>query len=130
MHTHQTPERPTSPPDPTRAQLLSASEQRQYAEMRHQWHLDNLRRSLARSEYIRVGERIDHVARFIPDVCDYADTEDASWALEEKAATGRAGTAAIGEAYISLLEMRLIHAADDLAQAEAEGKRVVYGVSR
>lgn len=131
MHyAYSIPDRPDSPPEPTREELLTEMEQREYIKMRHRWHMDNLRRCLARSEHIRVGDRFDHVARFVPDVCDYTDTEDAAWALEEMAAAGRFDAAAIGEAYISLLELRLIHAADDLAQAEAEGKKVEYGVAK
>ncbi len=64
---------------------------------------------------------------YVPDTCDYSDTDEAAYRLMQQAAHSN-DMAAVGKSYVELLDMQLTHAADDIMKAEARGERVEYGV--
>lgn len=124
---YRVPDRPTSPPEPTTSDILAAHETRENRRIRHQWHVAQLLRCLARGLSVRIDGCSMEEGSYVPDACDYSDTDEAAYRLMQKAAYST-DMADLGRSYVELLDMQLTHAADDMMQAEARGGRVEYGV--
>ena len=115
----------TDIPDPSleQAQHLHA--------VRMAYHQVQIRTCLARSLRICVADgkvtTIRNAAGFLPDACDYDDTDEADVALARLAANST-DRAAIGEAYLALFDKVLAHAAGDMVAVEDRGGSVRYEV--
>ena len=116
----------TDIPDP------SIELERQMRAMRLAHHQVQIRTCLARSLRICVTDgkvtTIRDAAGFLPDACDYDDTDEADVALARLAANST-DRAAIGEAYLALFDKVLAHAAGDMVAVEDRGGSVRYEVS-
>jgi hypothetical protein len=113
----------TETPDPS---LELAQQQRA---VRLAYHQVQIRTCLARGLRMCVSDgkvtMIRDAAGFLPDACDYDDTDEADVALARLAANST-DRAAIGEAYLALFNLVLAHAAGDMVAVEDRGGSVRY----
>lgn len=120
------------PPEATPADIQAYAEAKQLRTARLAYHQTQIRACLARSLRIFVADgkvtRIRDAAGFLPDACDYDDTDEADVALARLAANSTTDRAAIGEAYMALFNKVLAHAAGDMVAVEDRGGSVRYEV--
>ena len=94
-------------------------------------HCDQLRAAIAHSQYVATEEdgkrHVTLAAERLPNHCDYPTVETAWRLLLKVAASSTNDRLGIGDAAISLFDLTLEHAAEELVDIEDKGGRVIYG---